>query len=55
MIAPRLVALLLSSAAIAQTPYDVVLRGGRVVDGTGNSWSYGEKKVCRRANKRRNT
>jgi hypothetical protein len=44
MIAPRLGALLVCCGAFAQTPYDVVLRGGRVVDGTGNSWFYGEKK-----------
>jgi dihydroorotase/N-acyl-D-amino-acid deacylase len=42
VIAPRLIALLVCCGAFAQTPYDVVLRGGRVVDGTGNSWFYGD-------------
>lgn len=25
-----------------ETPYDLVLRGGRIVDGTGNPWYYGD-------------
>ncbi|HMJ66234.1 MAG TPA: D-aminoacylase [Candidatus Binatia bacterium] len=29
-------------AAPAQTPYDVVIRNGRIVDGTGNPWFYGD-------------
>jgi dihydroorotase/N-acyl-D-amino-acid deacylase len=35
-------ALLLASAAFAQAPYDVVLSGGKIVDGTGNAWFYGD-------------
>jgi dihydroorotase/N-acyl-D-amino-acid deacylase len=26
----------------AQTPYDTVIAGGRIVDGTGNAWYYGD-------------
>ena len=26
----------------AAEPYDIVLRGGRIVDGTGNPWFYGD-------------
>jgi dihydroorotase/N-acyl-D-amino-acid deacylase len=33
--------LLFASAAFAQT-YDSILTGGRVVDGTGNAWFYGD-------------
>lgn len=28
--------------ASAQTPYDVVISGGRIIDGTGNAWFYGD-------------
>jgi dihydroorotase/N-acyl-D-amino-acid deacylase len=35
-------AALIAVAAFAQQPYDVVLLGGRVVDGTGNAWFYGD-------------
>lgn len=39
----RLSALFLACAcAAAQPAYDVVLYGGRVVDGTGNAWFYGD-------------
>ena len=37
-----LLALLVCSALSAQVPYDVVLSGGRIVDGTGNAWFYGD-------------
>jgi dihydroorotase/N-acyl-D-amino-acid deacylase len=37
-----LTALLFSLPALAQDPYDVVLLGGKIVDGTGNSWFYGD-------------
>ncbi|MEZ0611109.1 amidohydrolase family protein [Fibrella sp. WM1] len=33
--------LLLSSAALAQ-PYDLIIKNGRVVDGAGNPWFYGD-------------
>ncbi len=35
-------AIFLAAVASAQTPYDLVLLNGRVVDGTGNSWFYGD-------------
>jgi dihydroorotase/N-acyl-D-amino-acid deacylase len=34
--------LLLTFASLAQENYDVVLLGGKIVDGTGNSWFYGD-------------
>jgi len=36
--------LLFLSAAVccAQIPYDIILTGGRIVDGTGNAWFYGD-------------
>jgi len=37
-----LLGLLFSSIAFAQTSYDVILSGGRIVDGTGNAWFYGD-------------
>src|SRR5271166_2551773 len=37
-----LLVLLVISAAFAQTPYDAILTGGRIVDGTGNNWFYGD-------------
>ncbi len=30
------------SQAVAQEPYDLVIRGGRVLDGTGNPWLYAD-------------
>jgi dihydroorotase/N-acyl-D-amino-acid deacylase len=36
-----LLALLAASAAFSQT-YDSILTGGRIVDGTGNAWFYGD-------------
>jgi dihydroorotase/N-acyl-D-amino-acid deacylase len=38
----RALVFLLASAAFAQTAYDTILTGGRVVDGTGNAWFYGD-------------
>lgn len=35
-------AALISAAALAQAPYDAILSGGRIVDGTGNAWFYGD-------------
>ncbi len=34
--------LLLCALASAQTPYDVIISGGRIIDGTGNAWFYGD-------------
>lgn len=37
-----LIVLLLSAAAHAQTPCDLLIRNGKIIDGTGNSWFYGD-------------
>lgn len=37
-----LLILFFSSVAFAQTSYDVILAGGRIIDGTGNAWFYGD-------------
>lgn len=37
-----LVFLLISFAVSAQDQVDVLIRNGRIVDGTGNSWIYGD-------------
>ncbi|MGA3203276.1 MAG: D-aminoacylase, partial [Bryobacteraceae bacterium] len=29
-------------AAFAQAPYDAILTGGKIIDGTGNAWFYGD-------------
>jgi N-acyl-D-amino-acid deacylase len=34
--------LLLALGSIAQTNYDVIIRNGKIIDGTGNSWFYGD-------------
>lgn len=34
--------LLLSCPTIAQNNYDVIIRNGKIVDGTGNNWYYGD-------------
>jgi N-acyl-D-amino-acid deacylase len=44
----RLLTILLLFTAIhgfAQTPCDVLIRNGRIIDGTGNSWYYGDVAV----------
>ena len=33
---------LLSIAGFSQTNYDVIIRNGKIIDGTGNSWFYGD-------------
>lgn len=38
-------ALLCSITAFAQEPCDILIRNGRIVDGTGNSWYYGDVAV----------
>ena len=37
-----LIALLFTFVAFAQISYDAILTGGRIVDGTGNAWFYGD-------------
>jgi N-acyl-D-amino-acid deacylase len=37
--------LLLATPAFAQTPYDLVIKNGRVIDGTGNPWYYADVAV----------
>ena len=37
-----LLLVLLSSLAFCQERYDVILYGGKIVDGTGNQWFYGD-------------
>ena len=37
-----LLILLALSIAQAQSQYDLILTGGRIIDGTGNSWFYGD-------------
>ena len=33
---------LFGPASFAQVPYDAILTGGRIIDGTGNAWFYGD-------------
>ena len=33
------------SAQPADTPYDLVIRGGKIVDGSGNPWYHGDLAV----------
>lgn len=40
-----LLLLLFASLAFAQKSYDIVLYGGKIVDGTGNQWFYGDLAV----------
>ena len=37
-----LLATLASTASAQEPPYDLVIRDGRIVDGTGNPWSHGD-------------
>ena len=40
---PRAVRILLATLLVAcSRPYDVIIENGRVVDGTGNPWMYGD-------------
>lgn len=39
---PLLILSLLSSAALAQPQFDILIKGGRVVDGSGNPWIYAD-------------
>jgi len=41
------VLLLVSPAAFAQEQYDVLIRGGRIVDGSGAPWYYGDVAIRR--------
>lgn len=41
----RLALLFAALCAAQETPFDLVLSGGRVVDGSGNSWFYGDVAV----------
>ncbi|HEY3741216.1 MAG TPA: M15 family metallopeptidase [Bryobacteraceae bacterium] len=40
----KLLLVLISSAAFAQT-YDLIISGGRIIDGSGNAWFYGDVAV----------
>ena len=40
-----LTASLATQAQTAQTIADLIIRNGKVLDGTGNSWFYGEDEV----------
>lgn len=37
-----LISMLLSAAAYAQSSCDLLIRNGKIIDGTGNSWFYGD-------------
>jgi N-acyl-D-amino-acid deacylase len=37
--------LLLTQSVFAQLQYDVIIRNGKIIDGTGNSWYYGDVAV----------
>ena len=37
--------LLLAQPVFAQQQYDVIIRNGKIIDGTGNSWYYGDVAV----------
>lgn len=37
--------LLIAVSSGAEPPYDLVIRGGRIIDGSGNPWSYGDVAV----------
>ena len=39
---PFLLSLLFFAAAAATNPYDIVIRHGRIVDGTGSPWYAGD-------------
>ena len=35
---PLLLLLMVSNCLMAQAPYDVLIKNGKIIDGTGNSW-----------------
>jgi N-acyl-D-aspartate/D-glutamate deacylase len=45
LLSPLILSLAAASAVAADPPYDVVFRGGRVVDGTGNPWVHADVAV----------
>src|SRR5262245_52805412 len=40
-----LAALLLAAPVRADGPYDLLIRNGRIIDGTGNPWTFGDVAV----------
>lgn len=44
-LASFIICILVSASAIAQNYADVIIRNGKIIDGTGNSWFYGDVAV----------
>ena len=42
MLKKILLLLLIADSVIAQQQYDVIILNGKIIDGTGNSWFYGD-------------